>query len=223
MLPQRTIVYMKYQRIGGDDMARQKKEVIPTKKCLYCGMELTDKHFYQLYNNSNIYSGNDNYIPVCKDCMKILYEQYRIKYRNQFSVLGTEPEQSEEHEIQKLAIRRLCMTFDIYYSDRLFNAALKQIERFPTLDMVSAYMKIANLKQSKNKSYDNTIAEENLSQELLRCSVVDKVKKQFEDTDNELYQDIYKLCLKLLQSLKENCNVEIENVDYETNDCNVNE
>lgn len=185
-------------------MARQKKEIIPTKKCLHCNMEeLEYKNFYQLHNNSNIYMGNDNYLPVCKDCMKVLYEQYRIQYMNQFSVLGTVP---EEKETEKLAIRRLCMTFDIYYSDRLFDTALKQIERFPILDMVSAYMKISNLKQSKGKSYDDTIIEENLSQELLRCSMVDKVRGQFKD--DELYQDIYDLCIKLLQSLKEKMSLE---------------
>lgn len=85
-------------------MGRPKKEIIPTKTCLHCGMKLECKNFYQLHNNSNIYSGNDNYLPVCKDCMKILYEQYRIKYINQFSVLNME---SEENEIEKLAIRRL--------------------------------------------------------------------------------------------------------------------
>lgn len=199
-------------------MGRHKKEIISTMKCLHCGSESEYKQFYKMHNSSNIYSGNVNHIPVCKDCMKILYEQYKAKYTSQFSILGTEP---EENAIEKLAIRRLCMTFDMYYSDRLFDAALKQIDRFTTLDMVSAYMKIANLKQSRNKSYDDTIIEENLSQELLRCSMVDKIRGQFKD--DELYQDIYDLCLKLLQSLKEKMDVEIENVDCETNDYNVNE
>jgi len=200
-------------------MGRPKKEMIPTKKCLHCGMELEYKNFYQLHNSSNIYSGNDNYIPICKDCMKILYKQYKVNYINQFSVLGMKPEELKEYEIEKLAIKRLCMTFDIYYSNRLFNGALKQIERFPTLDMATAYMRIANLKQSKGKTYDNTIIEENLSQELIRCSVVDKVRERFDD--EELYQDIYDLCLKLIQSLRKICNVEnlnIKNHDYSTND-----
>ncbi len=199
-------------------MGRTRKEVIPTKKCLHCSMELEYKNFYQLHNSSNIYSGNNNYIPVCKDCVKILYEQYRIKYLNQFSVLGME---SDEKEAQRLAIRRLCMVFDIYYSDRLFDTALKQIERFSTLDMVSAYMKIANLKQSKGKTYDDTITEENLSQELLKSAITDKIIERFNNADNGLYQDIYDLCLKLLQSLRRNCNIEnlnIKNHDYSTND-----
>lgn len=200
-------------------MARRKKETIqiPTKKCLHCGMELEYRNFYQLHNSSNIYSGNDNYIPICKDCLKILYEQFKIQYANQFSVLGMKPEELKENEIEKLAVRRLCMTFDIYYSDRLFDAALKQIGRFPTLDMVTAYMKIANLKQSKNKTYDDTILEENLSQELLKSAMADKVMGRFNDVDNELYQNIYDLCIKLLQSLKKNCNINVVNDDYSTN------
>ncbi len=184
-------------------------------KCLHCGQELEYKQFYKVHNNSNIYSGNDNQIPVCKDCMKILYEQYKVNYINQFSVLGMESKQLKEYEIEKLAIRRLCMIFDIYYSNRLFDAALKQIEKFPTLDMITAYMRIANLKQSGNKTYDDTILEENLSQELLKSAMVGKVGKQFED--DELYQDIYDLCLKLLQSLKKNCSIDIKNNAYNTN------
>lgn len=197
--------------IGDDDMASPKKEIIPTKKCLHCGMELDYKNFYQLHNSSNIYSGNDNYIPLCKDCMKILYEQYRIQYMNQFSVLGMKPEELKENEIERLVVRRLCMVFDIYYSNRLFDTALKQIERFPTLDIVTAYMKISNLKQSKSKTYDTTIAEENLSQELVKSAIADKVREKF--NDGGLYQDIYDLCVKLLQSLKKNCNIDVKNND----------
>lgn len=190
-------------------MARRKKETIqiPTKRCLHCGMELEYKNFYQLHNSSNIYSGNDNYLPVCKGCLKILYEQHKIRYANQFSVLGMKLEELKENEIEKLAVRRLCMVFDIYYSDRLFDTALKQIEKFPSLDLITAYMKVVNLKQSKNKSYDDTILEENMSQELVKAAMVDKVVERFEDADNELYQDIYKLCVKLTKSLKGKVNV----------------
>ena len=105
------------------------------------------------------------------------------------------------------------MTFDIYYSNRLFDAALKQIERFPTIDMVTAYMKISNLKQSKGKSYDDTILEENLSQKLLKSAITDKIMERFNNADNELYQDIYTLCMKLMKSLKGRVNV---------HDCKIN-
>lgn len=187
-------------------MARPKKEVIAIKKCLHCGMELEYKLFYRLNSHSNLYTGNDNHIPVCKDCIKILYEQYRMKYINQISVLGIE---LEENEIEKLVIRRLCMTFDIYYSNKLFGAALRNQEKFTNVDLITAYMRIINLKQNKNKTYDDTIAEENLSQELVKSAIADKVKGHFED--NELYQNIYDLCLKLMQSLKKNCDIDFQN------------
>ena len=108
------------------------------------------------------------------------------------------------------------MTFDLYYSDKLFDAAQKQTERFPTLDLIGAYMKISNLKQSKNKSYDTTIAEENLSQELVKSSMVNEIREQF--NDNGLYQNVYDLCLKLMQLLKENCNIDVKNNAYSIND-----
>lgn len=91
--------------IGDDTMGRRKKEIMPTiltKKCVHCGMDLEYRQFHK--SKSDIYMGNNNLFPVCKDCLKILYEQYRIQYVNQFSVLGTKP---EENVIEKLAIRRL--------------------------------------------------------------------------------------------------------------------
>lgn len=185
----------------------------PKQKCLHCGTEKQDRHFYKLHNNSNIYIGNENYLPVCKDCIKALYEQYRIQYKNQFSVLGKTAEiteQTNKHDIEKLAIKRLCMAFDLYYSDSLFETALRNQENFHT-DLLSAYMRMVNLKQNCKKTYDDTILEEDLSQELLRCSMVDEVKERFEV--DGLYQDIYTLCLKLMESLKGRVNV---------HDCKIN-
>lgn len=184
---------------------------VSKRKCLHCGEEKQDKHFYKLHNNSDIYIGNDNYLPVCKDCIKVLYEKYRIQYENQFAILGKTAEMTEEtnesgYNIEKLAIKRLCMAFDIYYSDWSFNTALRQIEKFPTLDIVTAYMKVVNLIQNRRKSYDDTILEEDLSQELLKSVMVDEVRERF--NDDELYQDIYDLCIKLLQSLKAKVSLE---------------
>ncbi len=44
-----------------------------------------------------------------------------------------------------------------------------------------------------------------MSQELVKFAMADKVKEQF--NYDELYQDVYDLCLKLMQSLKLNCNI----------------
>lgn len=120
---------------------------------------------------------------------------------DQFSVLGTEP---GGDAIKKLAIRRLCMMFDIYYSDRLFEAAIKNQEKFINIDLPTAYMRIANLKQNKNKTYDNAILEENLSQGLAKPPMAEKCRKQFDNSG--LYQNIYGLCLELLQLLRNGCN-----------------
>lgn len=174
-------------------MTRTKKrqEDIPKGKCVHCGKELEDKNFYK--SHGSIYMGNDNCLPICKDCIKILYEQYKIKYTIQFVILNIEP---KKHEIEKLAIKRLCMMFDIYYSDRLFEAALKNQEKSPNFGLLPAYFKMINLRQNKNKTYDNTVYEENLSQELVKPSIEDRGRKKFEDY--EVYNDIYDLCMELL-------------------------
>ena len=176
-------------------MGKQIKNMTPTRKCLFCGQELEDKDFYK--SNGSVYSGNGGFVPVCKGCLKRLYERYNMEYESRYSVFDAG---IREKEIQKLAVRRVCMAFDVYYSDTLFEAALKNQKKFPALDLMAAYMKMTNLKQNKRKTYDTTIAEENLSQELVKHAAVNMVNERF--NDNELRQDIYELCLKLLQTLR---------------------
>lgn len=189
------------------------KTEVPKRKCLHCGEEKPDKDFYKLHNYSNIYVGNNNYLPACKGCIKILYEQYKVLYKKQFSILGNTAELTEETEtnenkyaIEKLAIKRVCMTFDLYYSDSLFKSALKNQEKIQNIDLLSAYMRMTNLKPNYKKSYDDTILEEDMTQELLKTSMVDAIREK-QETDG-LYQDIYNLCLKLMESLRKNCNVD---------------
>lgn len=52
---------------------------------------------------------------------------------------------------------------DIYYNDSLFEAALKHSSNNT---MLSAYMKINNLIQHKNKTYENTF-KERIRQEIM--------------------------------------------------------
>lgn len=112
------------------------------------------------------------------------------------------------------------MAFDIYYRDSSFESTLRNQEKFINMDLLTAYMRIVNLKQNKNRTYDDTILKENLSQELLKSAMTDKVMERFNNADNNngLYQDIYDLCLKLMQSLKRNCNIDFKNNDYSAND-----
>ncbi len=114
--------------------------------CFYCGKEYVDTNFYN--SNSEFYS-NIGKIPHCKQCIEKFYQQYFEKYTNEGCLTP-----------EKKAVQRLCMIFDIYYSDDAYNSAINSAtKREINISPMGAYMKMIQLQQYKNKSYENTIYE----------------------------------------------------------------
>lgn len=114
--------------------------------CFYCGKEYVDTNFYN--SNSEFYS-NIGKIPHCKQCIEKFYQQYCEKYTNEGCLAP-----------EKKAVQRLCMIFDIYYSENAYNAAINSAtKREINISPMGAYMKMIQLQQHKNKSYENTIYE----------------------------------------------------------------
>lgn len=114
--------------------------------CFYCGKEYVETNFYKSY--SNFYS-NIGKVPYCKQCIEKFYQQYFDKYTNEGCLTP-----------EKKAIQRLCMIFDFYYSDNVYNSAMNDREnRSLNISPMGAYMKMAQLQQHKDKSYENTITE----------------------------------------------------------------
>lgn len=114
--------------------------------CFYCGKEYVDTNFYN--SNSTFYS-NIGKIPHCKQCIEKFYQQYYEKYKNEGCLTP-----------EKKAVQRLCMIFDIYYSEDVYNAAINNaIKRETNISPMGAYMKMIQLQQYKKKSYETTIYE----------------------------------------------------------------
>ena len=115
--------------------------------CLYCEKEYVETNFYKSY--SRLFS-NIGKIPYCKQCVEKFYQQYYEEYVNEGCLT---PERN--------AIRRVCMTFDIYYTDVVFNSAMNKIrESNMNISPMGQYMKTMQLSQYKDKSYDNTVLSE---------------------------------------------------------------
>lgn len=127
-----------------------KKGIITTKEkfaCFYCGKEFVETNYYN--SNSEFYS-NIGKIPYCKQCIEKLYQQFYERYTNEGCLVP-----------EKKAVQRLCMIFDIYYKEDVYNSAVNSAQkRGMNISNMSAYMKIIQLSQYKGKSYDNTIEEE---------------------------------------------------------------
>lgn len=140
-----------------DIESQENKEVsVPKKRgvksfkdtfvCFSCGKESVETNFYN--SNSEFYS-NTGKIPYCKQCIENFYQQYCDQYANEGCSTPA-----------KKAVQRLCMLFDIYYKDDVFNSAVDNARKRETnISPMSAYMKMIQLVQYKNKTYENTISE----------------------------------------------------------------
>lgn len=107
--------------------------------CPCCGKTYTRQQDYFFKNaQSPLWKNNDSFIPVCKDCVLKMYEEYKQE-------LGSARE----------AMKIICARFDMYYSDDTFESATKLGNSF-----CSSYFARKNLGQVSNKTYIDNVKEE---------------------------------------------------------------
>lgn len=141
--------------------------------CIYCGNEYVENNYYN--TNSEFYSSIGK-IPYCKQCIEKLYQYYLKKYIDEGSLIP-----------EKKAVKRLCMAFDMYYREDVFDSAFNKIkEGGIDISPVGQYMKVIQLYQyNRNKeTYDNTIKKE---EEMTQSLIVETDEDDFrvdEDTVN---------------------------------------
>jgi hypothetical protein len=117
--------------------------------CLYCGNEYVDTNFYN--TNSEFYR-NIGKLPYCKQCIEKFYQHYFDKYTNEGCLYP-----------ERKAVKRLCMAFDIYFREDLFNSSLNKVKESDiNISPMGQYMKVIQLFQyNRNKeTYENTITKE---------------------------------------------------------------
>ena len=117
--------------------------------CFYCGNEYVDTNYYK---SNSIFYANIGKIPYCKQCIEKFYQYFYEKYTNEGCL---SPERK--------AVKRLCMIFDIYYKDDVYNSAMNKIkESGMNISPMGQYMKTIQLSQyNRNKeTYENTITQE---------------------------------------------------------------
>mgnify|MGYP003310979728 CR=1 FL=1 len=121
-------------------MAKTKKDKY---ECLYCGKSYVDTSYY---NSNSVFYSNGK-LPYCKQCIEKLYQNMLDKYTNDGDLYP-----------ERRAVKRLCMAFDIYFKEDVFNSALKNYrESEVKTSPMSQYMRIIQLFQyNRNKeTYDN--------------------------------------------------------------------
>ena len=130
-------------------------------RCLYCGKAYVDTNYYS--SNSIFYSNNGR-LPYCKQCIERLFQYYSRKYANEGYPYP-----------ERKAVKRLCMAFDIYYKEDVFNSAIRNYKDSDvSTSPMSQYMRVIQLTQyNRNKeTYENTLAKEN-QHEIVEGAPVD--------------------------------------------------
>ena len=128
----------------------KKKEGIATPAtlhCMCCNKEFKSDDFYS--SDSELHKSIGK-IPYCKECLGEFYKNYYQSYKNKGY---SNPD--------RRAIDRICMMLDLYYSDEIFNAAVKMSEKEVNnnASFVSFYFRQVKLYQHRKKNYDTTIDE----------------------------------------------------------------
>ena len=145
--------------------------------CFYCGKGYVDTNYYN--SNSEFYSGVGK-IPYCKQCIEKFYQHYFEKYTNEGCLYP-----------ERKAVKRLCMAFDIYYKEDVFNSSIKKVKESDiNISVMGQYMKVIQLLQYNRhkETYENTITqEEKDSQNMIVADISDDISnnvKVDEDTIN---------------------------------------
>lgn len=147
-------------------MSKTSKEKI---QCLCCENEYFDTNFYK--SNSDFYK-NTGKIPYCKQCIENFYQQYYEKYINEGCATP-----------EKKAVKRLCMAFDVYYREDIFNSSMRKVKDSASdSSLMGQYMKIIQLFQYNrhNETYENTITQEE-QDDLIINIPLDSSEEQVEE------------------------------------------
>ena len=133
---------------GGDALASKKTPSKESVVCAYCDDDFREQHlarkdvsaiwrenFYK--SRSELYRKNDGFIPVCKECVKRLFDAY-----------------TETLNDKSEAFYYLCARFDWYFNERL----LSEIDERDPL-FISSYLKRCNLAPNSFKTFIDTLKE----------------------------------------------------------------
>lgn len=90
-------------------------------------------------SGSPLFAQNNKKLPICNTCLETLMVHYT-------EILGSEKE----------AIKRICMKFDIYWSEIAYDMAMNSLQG---KTLIKAYISKVNLRPFNGKTYDTTLEE----------------------------------------------------------------
>lgn len=103
--------------------------------CASCRKRFSKQKDNFFPSQSELWAGNNHYLPVCKSCVDKLFEHYK-------KTLGSEEE----------ACKRVCMKFDMYYDEKILRSTAN---RSATVSRMTAWVKQCNIVQYRQKTFDD--------------------------------------------------------------------
>lgn len=132
--------------VGNKPLKKKEGIVTPaTLHCLCCNKEFNSNDFYD--SDSELHESIGK-IPYCRECLDKFYKHYYQSYKDK-----------GYPDSDRRAIERICMMLDLYYSDNIFDGAvrLSEKESHKNAPFISFYLRQVKLYQYRGKNYDNTI------------------------------------------------------------------
>ncbi|MCR1960220.1 hypothetical protein CWE04_11760 [Thomasclavelia cocleata] len=141
-------------------------------RCCKCGKTTKKADDFSKVQNP-LYEGLDGRLPICKSCLNKLYIKYLESYNDHYK-----------------AIKRICQLYDFYYTESIAN----NVKDCDLKTMVTRYLSKMNLNQFFDKTYDDTLKDEEKAQKLKEELSKKNIDKKNEDVKknnsaNELTED----------------------------------
>lgn len=135
-------------------MARKAKSASTTiapkviLRCLCCGKEYDSEIFY---GSNSIQFKSLGKLPYCQDCLGEIYEGYKKEFMN-----------NGYQNPEKKAVQRFCMAFDLYYTDKMYDSAVRTYKEKcdkskKELNFIAFIFQQLKLVQYKDRNYTNVI------------------------------------------------------------------
>lgn len=128
--------------------------------CCHCGDLLDEKNFYSSF--SPFYQNGK--LPICKKC----FIHHFVNYLNMY------------HSSKK-AMQRMCMAFDIYFNEKLFDSC----DTTDNDKVIGNYFRQLNMAQHRNKTFDHTIEDGDVLLSGDRAKIKEKYVALVDDYGNE--------------------------------------
>jgi len=178
-------------------------------KCCSCGTRYKRQDGNFPFSQSVFFAGNNNFLPICKNCINNFTDQYTEKLHSQDE-----------------AIKRIALHWDMYVSDSLLQSSRKTGAKY---SRVMGYVKNCNLTQNAGKTYDTYLSEQ-LGESIQSYEHFEELKKQgeisisnatverwglgFSDDDYKLLDEHYKMLKKYNPNCENNQEIFIKDLCY---------